>query len=126
MAPQLSSVGMLRAQTPRLIRTSHRGGGDPARHLVDPSLPKQQPRRVSNPRPTPMRNRMHGIELIRCVPRFNSTLGLATLTFNRSLIEVQADHRTLPTPPYPPPSRPIYLHRKVLISLSVVALSLVP
>lgn len=126
IAPQSSSVSlsMLRAQTPRLIRirANHRGCGDPARQLVDPSLPKQQPRRVCNPQLMPMQNRVHGIELSRCVPRFSPTLKLVTLTLGHSLGEVQADRITLPPPPYPPPSRPVYLRRKILIS---VALSLV-
>ena len=126
LVPQLSCVNMLRAQTPRLVRANHRGCGDPTRHLVDFSLPKQRPRRVCDPQPTSMWSRVHGIELIWYVPRFNPIFGHATLTFSCSLAEVQVDHITQPPPPCPPPSRPIYLHRKDLFSFSVPALSLVP
>ena len=69
---------------------------------------------------------MDRIELTRCVPRVNPTLGVASLTFSRSLAEVQADHVTLPPPHYLPPSRPIYSHRKVLLPLGVVVPPLVP
>ncbi|KAH9051288.1 hypothetical protein EDB83DRAFT_1300339 [Lactarius deliciosus] len=100
-APQLSSVSIPRARAPRLVRTNYRGRGGP-------SLPKQQPQRVGNPRLMLMRNRMHGIEQTRTCPT-----------------KIQADHMILPPPPYRPPSRPVYLHRKVIISLGVVAPSLV-
>jgi hypothetical protein len=52
--------------------------------------------------------------------RFNSTLGIATLTFSRSLSRVQTEHINLPPPPHPPPSLPINLRRMVVIPLSVL------
>ena len=72
MAPSLSCMNYVQAQTLRLIRANHRRRGDDPTRPVDPSRPKQRPRRVHDPQPMTMLNVLRSIQPTRCVPRVNS------------------------------------------------------
>ena len=113
MALLLSSMSMLlcmlQMQTPQLIRAKHRW--DAPTLLVEPSRPKKWPRRVRDLQPVTIWDRLRGIKRTRCVPRAIASISaFATLTFGRSLIEVQAGNIIPPPLPYPLPTHLLSLH----------------
>jgi hypothetical protein len=121
MVPQ-SRLRRAQAQPPWPMRADHRRGHNPTRS-VDSSRPQQRPRRVPDPHPMTMRDRLHGIQPTLCVPRTITLFPwFATLTFGRSLVEVQAGHKIPPPLPYPPPSHLLYSH---LVSQRARALQLI-